>query len=124
MSTPTLDQASRSAIREHLDMDERIEHTAALMHLLSELTQTIGEVQRAVAELDETNPSPETAAYVAGLLGASRRHQNGNSALADKLAAAQDRAVLLARAHGASWAKIGHYLGEIGENLRNRYLRK
>lgn len=119
-----LDTVSRSAVREHLDMDERMEHTAELMQLLSQLAQKVGEAQRELAGLDETNPSPELAAYVAGLLGPSRRHQVGPSAVSNLLASAQDRAVLLARAHGASWAKIGEYLGEIGENLRTRYLKK
>lgn len=120
----SLDTASRNAVRDHLDIDERIEHTEGLMQLLTDLSEKVGKALVEVSKLDEASPAPETAAYIAGLLGPSRRHTDGDSEVANLLAQAQDRAVLLARANGASWDKIGSYVDEIGENLRMRYKRK
>jgi len=119
-----MDTIARTAAREYLDVDERIEHTAALMDLVGQLCAHIGQVQHELAKLDEAVESPITTAWIAGLLGPSRRYTPSNSPITRLLAAAQDRAVKLARANHASWAAIGEQLDEDPNNLSSRYRRK
>lgn len=116
-----MDVTTRDAVREHLLVDERMQHTADLMDKISHCISELVNVQRLVAAMDETCTEPTWATMIVAALGQSKRNPRPAAILDAQLTAARDIAVKLARANGCTWDQIGDALGEAGSHLSARY---
>lgn len=118
-----MDQTTREAFREQLNLDERIEHTAQLRHLLGRAAQYLRELQLLVDYLPVDAATPTAVQAIVSGLARQRlkRLERANGQLDQLLERAHDESVQLARRHGLTWKKIGEALEEDGRNTAGRY---
>lgn len=118
-----MDTTTRQAVREQLDLDDRVEHTAQLRHLLNRAAKQLRELQLLVEHLPIDPKTPIALTAVVSGLARQRckRLERGNGVLDQLLERALEQSIILARAHGVTWKKIGEALEEDGRNTASRF---
>lgn len=117
----TTNQVTRNAITAHLEMDARLEHSETLAFLIAEAAGELAKLEKLRNDLSIEVGQPDLALEVLAGLGQSKRIERLRARVHALLVGAQREAILLARAHGASWTQIGDALEEDGRNVAARF---
>ena len=104
------------------DHEAQAEHTKRLCALLADAAQEIEDLRLACSLIPMRLDQGATVLGLLARLAVSKRIERPQAALDNMLAAARVQAVLLARAHGATWTAVGEALGEARTNVRTRYI--
>lgn len=101
--------------------DAQAEHTKRLCALLADAEREVDLLRRMCMQVPVETDQQQLVLDLLAALGESKRIERPQGRLHGLLGAAQEQAVHLARAHGATWTAIGEALGEARTNVRTRY---
>lgn len=112
---------TRAAARAQIDFDERLEHLTQLQHLLDRAAGELNHLRELAKLVPSETAAPDRVLAVVAGLSKSGRIIRQKAVLDNLLTEAGERAVRLARVHGASWAVIGDALDQDKRNTAATY---